>query len=558
MSALVATTTHSFAHPETETDHGVNATTHATLWAGDTDETNLTLIGNATEESPSGMRLLAAGTDIPLDAPPKAVEQWNVGELSEFPVTGPGASVYPTAATPVSGRFIADAHATIFTVQPSTHARLAVGEQPLYVADRGAVLGVVDYRVAVPDDIRSALYRESWELTSYTISEIRLLVDGAVVARAEGTRTPTLEYDLVDAAGEPRTLTLEADIDVSFTRTTTAGEPTCPSWNNSSSCTTTWTTSVRTLSESLTVSDAIDVVGYDLDVSGARTQYPNGDVGVVLYKNQPWLGYALGDASVSGVWRFYSARDPAWDTLTRADGTETTTEHSSLHPLQVNAYPIETGPTAAPRSQIAILDTYGDRTMPPPLPPHVNLDVLTEAYTASYGIATRSSGVEPDSWRIVARGLVGRERVTLTPSELTAVPMHRSNLTLTIDETTDETVVVRASLRDAETGEAIDTADRGESLRINGREVDTGPDGTVTVTLDREVGGVSARYEPRPWWDGGIAYTGDSDVVSPRGVVLETVQALFEFAVPLGLVLFGTFIIDRLTGWSVWPPWRGM
>ena len=560
VAAVIATTSHSLAHPVNETDHGVNESTHATLWSGDTDTANLTALATASgdDESPSELRLLAAGTDIPLDAPSTAVEQWNEGELTEFPETGPSESVYPARAAPVDGRFIADAHTTLVTVQPSTRARLSVGDAPLYVADRGEVLGVVDYRVAVPRDDRTGLYRVSWRLADHEITETRLLINDTVVARSDGTRTPSLGYDLTDAADELRTVTLEAEIAISLIRTTRIGDRTCETVNNTTSCSTTWSTSLRTIEETQTVSDSVDVIGYELDVSGARTQYPNGDVGVALYKNQPWLGYSLGEGSVSGVWRFYSARDPSWDTLTRSDGTRETTEHSPIHPLQVHAYPIKTGPTAAPRSHIEIVETYGEQVVPPTLPENINLDVLSEPYTASYGIATRSTGVETDSWKITARGLVGGERVVRDASDLPSVPMNRSNLTLAIENTSTETITVRLDLRDAGSGAPIDTSERNESIHIADREIDTGPDGTATVTLDRDVGGVSARYEPRPWWFGGTAYVGDSDAVYPRGVVLQTVRTLFEFAVPLALLLFGVFVIDRLTGWAVWPPWRGL
>ena len=560
VAAVIATTSHSLAHPVNETDHGVNESTHATLWSGDTDTANLTALATASgdDESPSELRLLAAGTDIPLDAPSTAVEQWNEGELTEFPETGPSESVYPARAAPVDGRFIADAHTTLVTVQPSTRARLSVGDAPLYVADRGEVLGVVDYRVAVPRDDRTGLYRVSWRLADHEITETRLLINNTVVARSDGTRTPSLGYDLTDAADELRTVTLEAEIAISLIRTTRIGDRTCETVNNTTSCSTTWSTSLRTIEETQTVSDSVDVIGYELDVSGARTQYPNGDVGVALYKNQPWLGYSLGEGSVSGVWRFYSARDPSWDTLTRSDGTRETAEHSPIHPLQVHAYPIETGPTAAPRSHIEIVETYGEQVVPPTLPENINLDVLSEPYTASYGIATRSTGVETDSWKVTARGLVGGERVVRDASDLPSVPMNRSNLTLAIENTSTETITVRLDLRDAGSGAPIDTSERNESIHIADREIDTGPDGTATVTLDRDVGGVSARYEPRPWWFGGTAYVGDSDAVYPRGVVLQTVRTLFEFAVPLAVLLFGVFVIDRLTGWAVWPPWRGL
>ena len=55
----------------------------------------------------------------------------------------------------------------------------------------------------------------------------------------------------------------------------------------------------------------------------------------------------------------------------------------------MNAFPMETGPSAS-SPRVTILDAFGEATQPPSLPPNVNLDVATEPYTASYGIATRT------------------------------------------------------------------------------------------------------------------------------------------------------------------------
>ncbi|MFB6284421.1 MAG: hypothetical protein ABEK59_10915, partial [Halobacteria archaeon] len=125
------------ADPPDDPDHGVNESTFPLLWSGDEDG-NLSSGGGGDNET-IAMRQLASGTDIPFNTPPPAVRTWNDGELDEFPPTNRSVSIRPTSADTESGRFVKDAHATMFAVQPSTRARLSSASQPLYVARDGTV-----------------------------------------------------------------------------------------------------------------------------------------------------------------------------------------------------------------------------------------------------------------------------------------------------------------------------------------------------------------------------------------------------------------------------------
>jgi hypothetical protein len=233
-----------------------------------------------------------------------------------------------------------------------------------------------------------------------------------------------------------------------------------------------------------------------------------------------------------------------------------TIEHSPLHPLQVNAYPIETGPTASPYRTVTILDVYGVETQPPTLPESVQLDALTEPYTASFGIATRTRTTDHDLEEVTAYGLVRGVEADATSAPFAEVAINRSELTLTVLNATDETVTVRVSLRDETTGAPINTDEREGYVVLQDQRVNTTGNGTVTATLPRPASGISARYEPGRWWYATPGYVGDSDVVYVRGTVLSVLSALYEMAVPVSLFLLGVFMIDRITGWRVWPPWR--
>lgn len=550
------------AHPPNSTDHGVNNTTFYRLWAGDHDAfVNDSAYATRTGRSRSATQALANGTDIPLNSPPKAVERWNRGDLQDFPDTNQSVSIHPPNATLTDGVFIKDAYVEIFAVQPSTRARLSGNDHPLYVAPNGSVLGAVDYRVERPSDDAPRGRRAANRTQDHRITEVRVLVDGHVETTSNGSHRPAINYSQLDNyPDETHNLTLEADITVGAGPQGRSAERHCQRAGNNTTCETADnSTGNGTVGvETVTVRDSITVVEYDLTVSGFTARYPNGDLGLVVYKNKPWLGYSLPKGDVRGVWRFYSARDENWDRLVRSTESGNTTTHSPLHPLQVNAYPIETGPTASPRGVVTILATFGVETPPPTLPPDVRLDVLTEPYTASYGIATRAETTDHALSNIRAWGLVRGVEVRAQEDRFARVPFNRSNLTLTILNKTEDTVTVRVQLRDANTGESINTGGRDGYIVLAGERVNTSRNGTVTKTLPRPPGGLSAQYEPGHWWRNSPGYTGDSETVLVQGAVLQVVSTLYRMGVPVSLFLLGVFIIDRFTGWRVWPPWRGL
>jgi len=549
------------AHPPDETDHGVNDTTFYTLWAGDEDASNRSELRNRVGNSSIPMQELAAGSDIPLDDPPAAVGRWNRGDHGDFPATDASRSIAPPHATMTDGRFVADAYAAVFAVQPSTRARLTApdggddddsDEQPLYVAPNGTLRGTVDYRVDLPPDDTTGDRRVQWSIHSHSITETRVLVDGTRETSGAGSHTPALSYTALDEyVGASHTLATEADINVTLrkeVRRCTAHDP------KSGACTN-WAVRVTHPSETVTVRDAIEVTVYNLTVSGFRTRYPNGDLGLVVYKNRPWLGYTTPGGSVRGVWRFYAARDSQWDTLVTRTASGTSESHSPLHPLQVTAYPIETGPTPDPRANVTLVATYGRERTPSALPPDVQLDVLTEPYTASYGIAARVRTPNHDARAVTAHGLVRGVETELRSETVVDVPYRQSNLTLSVQNVSAETVTVRATLRDGTTGAPIATESREGYLVIEGTRVNTSADGTVTLTVRTSGSGVAARYEPGRWWTESTAYTSDSDVIYAGGTVLHFVSVLYRTGIPIAVFLLGVFIIDRATGWDIWPPW---
>lgn len=547
--AVTAPTVH--AHPEESPDHGINETTFHTLWSGDRDT-----VRNTSGPWPA-MKTLAETTDIPVNRPPPAVDRWNRGDLDDFPATDADRSFYPPGVTREDSQYIADAYAAIFALSPSTRARLTPRSQPLYVPPNGSLLGTVDYRVDLPDDERSSDRETDWELEIHRIVETRLEIDGDVAQRAEGTHTPTFEFSTLDAyPGDVHALALVAEIRITAEKRVRTKRQECETTGNVTTCWTVWDERRSYHTDSITVRDTVTVTEYDLSVGGFVGRYPDGALGLVVYKNRPWLGYSVPAGAVHGVWRFYTARDPSWDRLIERTASGATDHHSPLHPLQVTAYPIETGPTTTPARTITMLETYGIETIPPTLSEEISLDVLSDRYIASYGIATRVDTSTEHPSTVTVYGLVRGVELQTNTAALTEIHINRSELTLTVLNTTAETVTVEVTLRDRTTGEPINTNRRAGSIVINGERINTATDGTVRTTLPRPAGGIAARYEPGQWWYHRPGYVGDAEVVYVQGTVIQIVSTLYQIGIPVSLFLLGTFLIDRITGWDLWPPWR--
>jgi len=245
--------------------------------------------------------------------------------------------------------FIEDAHATVFAVQPSTRGHLESGETPLYIAPNGTIRGFVDYRVRVPNGSSSENRTVEWSLTENEIEEVRLQKDEETIARTDGTHTPAIDYQITDDWSA--TLSLEAEIHVRLKKTirTDVGNGT--------------NVDVVYREETRNVSDSVDVEIYDLSAYPYYAEYPNGDAGVAIFQSRPWQGYTLtdeGNASVRGVWRFYTARNTNWDTLVRSNRTDSAEVESDAIPVYVHAYPSRIGPRAEPvRDGPEIIDTWG-------------------------------------------------------------------------------------------------------------------------------------------------------------------------------------------------------
>ncbi|WP_255197741.1 hypothetical protein [Halorarius litoreus] len=544
--------------PRPGTDgNGLNESEAATLWSHDNDSRYISNAAyrKAYGENRTAVHQLANGTDLTFTQPPTTAARWTRADHPEFPAGKANASVYPPHANLTNGTIIRDAHATVFAVTPTTTVHSTPNETVVYAAPHGTVRGVVDYRVAVPAQTTVGNRTTRYSLASHRIEEVRLVRDGEVIARSDGTHHPTLPYEL-DAGTE--TLRLEADIRVSLSesvRITNASAATPP--NGTTPDRTDSRTQTTRTSETVTVSDTVTIRTYNLRTEVSTARYPNGDRGIAVFRNVPWQGIQLtvnGSHRIRGVWRFYTARDTRWDSLVRSTAANETTIQSPALPVAVHAYPSKLGPRAEPTGNgPELLRVWGvDRATPSTaLPPNVTVDVVEQEYTTSYGLAIRTSAGTPQTLRV--NGIVRGVNATLERAGPLR-PIQESRVEVSVLSQTDEQARLLVRLTAADTGEPIalspaeDTrydpivAGRDGYVELAGERLQTNSSGMATLTVT-EPGVYTAQYVPGSWLTHDPAYTTAADTTRwhPLGTVagwLDLLTTSLTWFLPFALAIY--------------------
>ena len=541
-SLVTGIVTASPPRPGTE-GNGLSENESATLWSRDADNyISQEEYRQRYGDERTAIHQLANGTDITFKRPPATAETWTRNDFEDLDAGDSDTSVHPPHASLEDGVFIADAHATVFAVQPSTRGHLESGETPLYIAPNGTIRGFVDYRVRVPNGSSSGNRTVEWSLTNHEIEEVRLQKDGETIARTDGSHTPAIDYQIDDDWSA--TLTLEAEIHVRMKKTirTNVGNST--------------DVDVVYREETRNVSDSIDVEIYDLSAYPYYAEYPNGDAGVAIFQSRPWQGYTLtdeGNASVRGVWRFYTARNTSWDKLVRSNRTDSAEVESDAIPVYVHAYPSRIGPRAEPvRDGPEIIDTWGTERPSPlgTIGENVNIEVVNQSYETTYGVAVRAENVDREALHVA--GIVrGVNASIVEPDAGSERQLRRSNLTVEVLQQNQSQATLRIELRDNQTGAPIVLNDSARQYPIGGsprdgyitiadRKVETNVSGVAIVTIT-EPGIYTARYHPGSWLGHNPAYV--SDTATARWHPLGTIDGWFAFIFEVGWQFIPFFVM---------------
>lgn len=559
--------------PGTE-GNGLDENESATLWSRDDDSRYISdaAYREAYGESRTPLQAVANQTDLTFKRPPATASIWTRHDHADYRPGNRMASVYPQDAALNDSRFVRDAHASVFGVMPSTKAHRSPEETTWYVAPEGQVLGAVDYRVRTPSGVDRTNRTVSWSVDSHEITEVRLLQNETVLTRADGSHRPNLTYEL---RGREGALTLEADIEATLEKTSRdAYYVTVTGPNGTNRTEKRWRKSTTTVNDTVTVSETLDIEVYDLSATRYRTTYPDGSSRIAVFQNRPWQGYTFdenGSATVRGVWRFYTARDTAWDTLTRATAEGHTRVESDALPVYVHAYPSKLGPRAEPvRTGPEVTRVWGKRREPPDasIGENITIEVVSNPYQASYGIAVRYSEFDADAFTV--RGIVRGVTATIrTPADERTRHVRDSELSLEIISQNESGATLLVELVDAETGEPIvldrtddpryapllDGSERSGYVVVAGHRLETNASGRATIRVD-DPGLYTARYHPGSWLSHDPAY--ESDTSSARWHPLTTVAGWVSLIttvvlcfLPFGLAWYAGRQLGLMFNWEV-------
>lgn len=521
----------------------------AGLWADTPNE--CTPNATATEDEQAPIQILADCTDITFSEPPATAATWTEDEFTNLEAGGDDTSVYPSHVEPRDSGTIRDAHATQFGIHPSTRAHTTPDDAPLYIAPEGTVRGLVDYRVEVPDDREYENRTVNWLLLDHEIETVRLEQDDTVIASTTGRHTPKLRYNATTSGRAD--LTLAADIRVDLYRYT---EPTDNETERSS----------RWITDTITVDHTVPVHVYDLSPTGYTTSYPDGETGVAVDERLPWNRIDFEDGSVRDNWRFFTARDPDWETLVEAGSDDTTRVDSDARPASVHAFPAATdGHTQPSHADLDVQSTWGYEHPSPAasLPEAVDVGVVAETYTRTHGIAIGHPHSEFDA--VDVQGIVRGETATITREDADTRSVRESNLTVTVQSHTDTSATLRLELRDVTTDEPIVLADADSSrtrvdpivertregyITIADQRVRTNNSGVATVTV-HEPGAYAARYHPGPWHEYDPAYIGDTDAATWHPLLTlpgwrTFVKTLGSWLIPVAIIGYAGVLLGRL------------
>nr|WP_232820549.1 hypothetical protein [Halorussus litoreus] len=524
--------------------YGVNNSTFQRLWSEDVDNGTLSAddFDNGTASSRAEFaHRLARSTDIPFARPPQAPDDWNTGDFGDYNPGGRHSSVHPSGASLEDGAYIKDAYVSIFATQPSTILHQTNGTTQ-YVAPDGQVRALSDYRIAVPEDDQNGSHRERWSIDRTRVESVTLSADRQSIDSGSGHQA-TLQFTNLSGSTQ---LTVEATITVTLRHVTLN----CSDWNTSvSSCGGDWNREVETREASKTVSTSQTVVVNRLsDIAGNRVQFEANEdrVGAVIHPNTEWSTITVeDDIQARSNWWFYTAGKSGWQTVVTSTATNTSRAISLVRPVQIHAFPSQQAPyvptdlTDHGERPLAIEETWGTEQAGPSLPPNIDLE-SADSYVNADSIAVSSTTLDKtDLQEVTVHGIVRGQSRTVSLSEQQTV--RETNLSLTVTDANATHAVVRATVTETATGDAVTTG----RVIIENQTAVLNNSGMAVITISNPAIIVRGQYASAPWWRTDQPYATSEDVAKTPADFPD-LQSLIQLAVvtmlwfiPLAALVFG-------------------
>jgi len=519
-------------------------------------------------------RSFALTHDRPFERPPATAREWSTEAFADYNADAfdTDTSRYPQHADVTTRELVADAHLTLFHLQPSTIAHESGDTPTRYITADGAITGMIDYRERTPnrtvEDVdRPGIDRRvtTYEIRYSRIENVTLTVNGNrdPETRRSDVHLPRYEYDTADY-GDVHQLGIQADIVVTARETT-------KTYRENAAAPVSTTTSTNTTR--VTVADNQSVTVYDItpgNVTGYRAASPSGDEHLAVRSDQPWSSLHVPgrNTSLATRWRFVTARTPGWTRLTTASETDSRVRPAPDLPVTVHAIPTTRPPDAdATRFGVAgeVTTTsprYPARSPPETVPETIGVSAVNDSYHAHGTIAARYPNLTAP-YTTTILGVVNGTNTTVASSSFTTRSIRPADLTLETRRQNESHTVVFVQVRDAATDTPISlaggqspsslfdgglpaarTPERGQVVvrtdRVR-RVVRPGADG-MTVAL-QDHGTVHAVFEPASWTVHDPAYTearASTDALSQAavgGVLSFIVVVLFAVLIPVWLAV---------------------
>ncbi|WP_435180962.1 hypothetical protein [Halorussus sp. AFM4] len=535
-------------------------------------------------------------TDWVWSRPPVTAAIWNRNDFASFADSfspSPTESVYPENAVLVEGDrgWIEDAHATIYRAQPTTRVHLNQSTTRHYIRPEGRLFGLVDYRLNLPaeDDNGADGKKVLWELSDHGITKTCVLQgrtvgpdasstcgrSGARIGTGSGSHTANISYDVRGTGSFTTSLTFAAVIEYSVVKTVKTrhsgtyeecrtvhvdGES---RFDCDQETRTWWETAEKVITDRVVVSDTLDpVTVYDLKAAVQTAKTAEGTTSFIIQTQQLWAGATIDNrAQISTQWRFYTARDPDWDSFIVESNSDPERKESSLRPARVFAFPSSRGMSTnttgnTPHSASILKRLEGqNRTSPNgTLANSLDLPVAADTYNDSRSVAIE---YQNESGEVEADGIV--RGVTSGGMEIGGTAeIRQTNLTLDVVASNSSHVTVRAVLQEKNTSDSIDLRSRSGYLFIEGHKVNTNASGIVLVTLEKKTT-IQAKFRPGEWWEAQPGYT-ESQARAVTNSDFLTVDTQAEFWVRVFVyslpIIVPFYFLDQLPGVSAWPPWK--
>jgi len=589
------------AHPGEEHNdegNGLSENESSRMWSGDVDRnlstnssgsTNATLNESLAEE-------FYSGTDHTYVVPPKEPVVWNRNDFKDFPTdtrssefrflpeeadetavenvpvlgnTERNRSVYPPHAELKNGErgWIKDAHATLFTIQPSTRFLKSPNTTPTLVDPNGSALGTVDFRTEVPaKEVLSRTRRNLLTLQRAEIADVCVLQGGDptredvcssnfVIGSDNPSHTPNVTYSINGRPGTSAQISFAAEVEATVRVerqrfVDERGEP--PQWE---------TFEVVRPTSQVVVSDTRQVQVYGISQSRLRVnEFPRGrEMGVVFSSRQPWVGINLPDRQyMTNRFRFVTARDPRWDELVASSSESTDRFNSSLHPINTYAFPSQIRTTSLPDvTDTSIARIVSPSESPSPeetLPKNVDVPVVNETYEPIRTVAFRTRQYDPESLSVI--GMVygmneSKDDIRFADRGLVTQPNVRTDL---IEFNNSHTLML-VNLTDAD-GSPIMTAGSDAHLTYKGERFNTNDSGLAKIIV-RDTGKPQVQFIAEQWWatsNPHLNASGRGETRSTFSTVNALTSLFFRALTVMMLPISLMWFFDKIPGVTMWPP----